>query len=190
MIRNIIIIILLLGFVAVVVFLDVPKFQEILDLRNEVEIQKNTFLKEEDLLAKVENLKSRYEKNEEELKKVNYILPTGEDVPNLIVQIEAIALESGVALESINISSVDGSGSTRRPGQEATITEEKDYEILSIRLNISGQYEAFKNFLKTIENNIRLMDIQVFSFSLESSEALETVPIFTFNLTLNTYYLR
>ena len=101
MIKNIVVIILLLGFIAVVIFLDVPKVQEILDLRRKVETQEEALFQKEELMARVEKLKNKYEDNEESLTKVNYILPSEEEIPNLIVQLEAMALEAGLILERI-----------------------------------------------------------------------------------------
>ena len=92
MIKNLVVIILLLGFIAVVIFLDVPKVQGILDSRRKVESQRQVLLEKEELMARVEKLKDKYEKNEESLEKVNYILPSEEEIPNLIVQLEAMTL--------------------------------------------------------------------------------------------------
>ena len=47
MIKNIIIAILLLGFIGVVIFLDIPSIQEILRLRKDIEIEREVFVSEQ-----------------------------------------------------------------------------------------------------------------------------------------------
>lgn len=188
MIRNIITILLLLVFIGVVVFLDVPKVQEILDLRREVETQQEKLSQKQLLLAKAEELRKKYEENEENLKKVNYILPSGEDVPNLIVQFEALALEAGVALEGIKIYQVEEEVQSRAAAARAAQeTAQKDYQTLSANLTLKGSYSSFKNLIELIERNIRLIDITAINISVESIEETET-PIFNFDIDLKTYY--
>lgn len=185
MFKNIVVIILLLGFVGIVIFLDVPRVQEILDLRRKVESQEQALLQKEELMAKVERLKDKYEDNEESLKKVNYILPSEKKIPSLIVQIEAMTLEAGLILEKIefSVASQDKTTKVRTPAQENI----GDYKTLRIDLDLIGDYLAFKNFLELIEENIRLMDIDSINFSPNYSEEGELL-LFDFNTTLITYY--
>ena len=189
MIKNIVIFILLLVFVAILVFLDLPKFQNILDLRREVETEKERFSEKQLLLAKIEKLEKKYQEAEESLEKVNYILPSSQDIPNLIVQLEALVLEGGVALESIQFSEAKEVVQSRAERAHTTIKETSsvDYRIISIDLSLRGSYSAFKNFLKLVEENIRLMDINSINLSSESSEETE-IPIFNLSIKINTYY--
>ena len=187
MIKNIVVIILLLGFIAVVIFLDVPKVQEILDLRRKVETQEEALFQKEELMARVEKLKNKYEDNEESLTKVNYILPSEEEIPNLIVQLEAMALEAGLILERIEFHLSQETGQSRAAVRDSTQEVVEDYKTLSINLDLVGGYFAFKNFLELIEENIRLMNIDSISFSPQYSEETELL-LFNFNTILTTYY--
>lgn len=186
MIKNIIIIILALGFIAVVVFLDVPAVGDILSLRSQIEQQKEIFSDKQILLAKVGELTKLYQENGEVLEKTSYILPSNQDIPNLIVQLEALAFENGLVLEELTISvseerMVGRVQETRSQEEEAP----KDYETLGVNFKLIGDYLAFKNFLKAVEENIRLMDINSVNFSAESGEGLQ---IFNFDISLTTYY--
>jgi len=169
MIKNIIIIILIFGFVAIVIFLDIPTVQKILNFKKEIEVQNNFFIEKQAFLEKVEKLRDSYQTNEETLKKLEYILPDGQDVPNLIVQVEAFANEGGLSLKKIDF----------------LASENKEYQILTINLGLSGSYFAFKNFLKIVEDNIRLMDMQTVNFSPKSG--IQTSDI-DFEITLRAYY--
>lgn len=190
MIKNIVIFILLLIFVAVVVFLDLPRIQNILDLRIKIDSEKEKLSEKQLLLAKIEKLEKKYEEAEESLKKVNYILPSSQEIPNLIVQLEALALEGGLVLESIQFSEVKEVTQARAEAVRTATkeTQSVDYKILSIELSLKGTYSAFKNFLKLVEENIRLMDINSISLSPESLEEEMEAPIFDLNIKINTYY--
>ncbi len=186
MIKNLIILVLILILIAVVVFLDVPKVQEILALREQISEQKEAFSEKQALLLKIEELKSGYEENKESLEKVSYILPAEQDIPNLIVQLEALAFENGLVLESINLSSSEktSSGMAEEVRESQQGTTSQDYQILTANLKVIGDYSGFKNFLKAVENNIRLMDVVSLNFSGESGG----LGLFRFDITLKTYY--
>ena len=174
MIKNIIIIILILSFVAVVVFLDVPGVQSVLNLKKDINIQKEKFLETQELASKIENLTKSFRENKESVEETKYILPDSEDIPNLIVQLEALAFEQGLILEKIEFTPIK---------QESENI--KNYQILSVNMRLIGSYPALKSFLKAAEENMRLMDISSINFSTSSEESLQ---IFEFDLSLNTYY--
>lgn len=188
MIKNIIILILILAFIAAVIFLDLPKIQKVLGLRKQIEEQKEVFSEKQILSAKIEKLTKDYEENEEDLKKVSYILPSGQDIANLIVQLEALALDGGLILEKIEFfvpdePAVSKAGELRQ--QEGAVA--KDYQSLTINLKLIGDYLAFNSFLRAVEENIRLMDISSIDFSTQSMAEGE-ILFFNFNLKLDTYY--
>jgi len=187
MIRNIIIAILILGFIGVVVFLDVPGIQNILSVRKQIEAEKENFSQSQAFLEKVEGLIDVYEQNKESIDKMGDILPQEEDIPNLIVQVEALVFEQGLILDKLEINSpteqaASGRAEEIRAGGQAA-TQQK-YKTLNIDLGFTGDYWAMKNFLKATEENMRLIDID--SISLSPQE--EASGIFTFTLTLKTYY--
>ncbi|MFZ5559666.1 MAG: type 4a pilus biogenesis protein PilO [Patescibacteria group bacterium] len=184
MIKNIIIIILILGFIALVVFLDVPGVQNILELRKSIASEKEKLLDKQELFAKVERLVQAYEENKESVEKIDHILPSGEKIPDLIVQLEALAFEQGLSLENIDIITIKEEES-RVP--QATLTEKPavTYKTMSVSMKIVGSYEAFKAFLKSVEENLRLLDINSVEFTTESKEGGK---VFGFEVRLITYH--
>jgi len=191
MIKKFVPIILILIFAAIVVFLNVPGVQKILDTRKQIDSRKQALIEEQELIVKVENLVKLYEDNKESVDKINYIIPSGEDIPNLIVQLEALAFEQGLVLGKIEMT-------PRETGQErgGDTQQEKPaegYKALTINISVMGTYTAIKNYLLAVEENMRLMDINSLNFSSKSGaeEGEEISPetqIFDFNLTMTTYY--
>jgi len=187
MIRNIIFGILILASIGVIVLLDVPNVQGILALRKQIEVAKQNFSERQAFIGKVDSLIDVYQKNEENIDKLDQILPAKEDIPNLIVQVEALVFEQGLILDQLNVnSSAEDTGATVaeevRTGQAAANAPK--YKTLNIDLGFTGDYSAMKNFLKATEENMRLIDIDSISITPEA----EVVGIFKYQLTLKTYY--
>ncbi len=169
--KNIIALVLVVVFISILFLLDWPAYKKFVFLSNETERYENLLEEEKGLLVKVNQLKEIYESRENELKKVHYSLPAGKEVPNLIVQFEALASENGLILESLDF---------------IELTEQEKYKGLSVSLSISGTYQSFKSFLEALEFNVRLMDVQSVKFSSAETEAESS--IFTFDVKLIVYY--
>lgn len=169
--KNIIILILVLAFIGILFLLDWPIYNKFVFLNSEVERYENLLEEEKGLLVKVNQLKEIYESREDELKKVHYSLPAGKEVPNLIIQFEALTSENGLILESLDFTE-----------QESRKTDKS----LSVSLSISGTYQSFESFLEALELNVRLMDVQSIDFSSAETEAGSS--IFTFDVKLEVYY--
>lgn len=190
MTKNIIIIILILGFIASVVLLDVPKAQSVLNLRQQIKTQEGKLAEKRDLMNIVEKLTASYKEKQDVLGKLDYIMPSNQDVPNLIVQLEAIANQGGVILQDVNITvgesqKGESKATEVRTGETQTGTSTSAYRFLVVDLKLLGDYPAFKNFLQALEENIRLMDIESITFMSKTESA---TPLFEFEVVLKTYY--
>ena len=73
MIRDIILIILILAFIAVVIFFDVPGVQGVLQTRKDIDIQKQILLDDQLFLAKVKQLAKIYKENKDNIDKIDFI---------------------------------------------------------------------------------------------------------------------
>jgi len=132
-------------------------------------------------LDKLKNLQKNFQSLEKiKIDKMFNILPTDKDIPSLFVQLEDIAQINGLSLTSIDMVEKE----------EITIirsAEELEKQlapgIKQLQINLSmqnGNYDKMKNFLSSIENNLRLFDIETLNFN---KDALE------FDVNLITYYL-
>ena len=194
MIKNLIFLFLILGLIALVVFFDIPAVREVLNLRKTLSEQTKILGDKQEFSIKVEKLIKNYEDNKEDAEKINCALPLGKEIPNLIVQFEALGAEGGMTIEQIGFSSVEdqatskakvvrtetGEGVVQQTGESA-----KNYKTMAVNLKMSGDYYAFKNFLAAVEENIRLMNIEIINFTPLSSQDSQ---LFNFEITLKTYY--
>ncbi|MBU0624834.1 type 4a pilus biogenesis protein PilO [Patescibacteria group bacterium] len=107
--------------------------------------------------------------NSEHKRKLNLFLPTNEDMPGLLVQLDEIARRNGLVLSSID-----------------TLVNEKEVgpggaKKMRVSANIGGgSYEQFVLVLNDIERLVRLADVQSISFS--SGEG-------TYSLVLTAYFM-
>ncbi|KKR21074.1 MAG: hypothetical protein UT48_C0014G0008 [Parcubacteria group bacterium GW2011_GWE2_39_37] len=120
-------------------------------------------------LAQLEKLNKTYKGiSNEQIKRIDALLPNEPGGEKLLAQFEAITANSGVVLTSINYSLVeDAKGGLSR---------------VKIILGLSGvDYGSIKNFLSILENNLRLINVTDLNFTASGGSA---------KLVLEAYYLK
>ena len=187
--------------VIVGVVLVYPKYQMFRVSGKAVEEKQGELDAQAALINEINKTKSKYKKAEDDLLKVADLLPAlgPKSVSELFVELESIASESGVLIQTINF----GSASEQKDGKPA-----KGYKTIDARLSVVASYGAFKKFAATIEKNQHLMDIIDVSVAKgvaqkkeevadEGSEDIEAVTetetrpeeaVFNYSVTLNAYY--
>jgi Tfp pilus assembly protein PilO len=178
--KNIIVLISVLIFVAILFLFDLPAYNKVALFRSEIKNYQNFLKEKEELLVKVNQLKQSYESRKDEIDKIYYVLPFEKDISNLIVQFEALASENGLVLESINFK--ESAATTTATGEKIV----KGYKTLDVSLKAGGNYQSFVAFLGALEFNIRLMDIKSIDFS--AAQAGEDSSLFIFDISLEVYY--
>jgi hypothetical protein len=145
-----------------------------------------TFLKDEQAkrqkyLVQLKDVSKKYRSiNQTELTRFKAILPTEPDLPDLYAQFQTLTLKHNLLLGGIAFSEV---GDQTAAEGEAKTGNGK-LKKLSVSINVAGQgqgsYEEMKSFLTTLEDNLRLFDIQSVFFTPGSS---------AYAINLYTYYL-
>ena len=152
------------------------------------------------LINEINKTKSKYKKAEDDLLKVADLLPLygRKSVADLFIEMESIASESGVLIQTINF----GSASEQKDGKSA-----KGYKTIDARLSVVASYGAFKKFAATVEKNQHLMDIIDVTVAKgaaqkkegdvkKNSEGAENIAVeaspeeavFNYSVMLNAYY--
>lgn len=139
---------------------------------NELESKKSN-------LAQIEKVYDSYKKiSQEEIKKLSIMLPPEKDVPSLFIEMEALARESGLALNSIDVAQAGAVSITAGLAEgSATLNIKK----LNINLKIQGidSYDRLKLFLGNVEKSIRILDLNSLSYSPAQD---------SYGISLVTYY--
>lgn len=147
-------------------------------------------------LEQLKQLQEKYNKlNQDALENLQYVLPKGNNVPELLVALEALAEDNGLRLVNIDVSASEtttqtGAQDTSETAPSETLTEtgtpfaieNADIRKVNVTFSVEGidSYEALKTFLGELERNMRLMDLHAFQYR-------EGTKSYALNLT--TYYL-
>lgn len=125
------------------------------------------YLAKKSELAKLDELSLVFKKvDSKNIAKLDKILPKKIDLEEMLKQMEVIVAQNGLLLNSMNVA------------KAADISP----EVGSMTVNISvvgTSYTGLKTFLRTIENNLRLLDIKTLNFSPSGKST---------NLDITAYY--
>ncbi|MDD5589733.1 MAG: hypothetical protein PHQ47_00990 [Candidatus Portnoybacteria bacterium] len=190
--------------VAVFFFLLMPAWNSITEAREEFALKSQDLAENKEIIKKMEELNVIYESNLDEFEKLESIVPHGPDLPSLLLQVENLAISNNLFLGSISISEVQeqklisppmmeeddsllGGAVSEEAVESRKNTSKNDYKLLQLSLRLSGSYEAIKQYLRALENNIRLMDVA--SLELSGGDGKETTAgEFGLNVSINVYY--
>lgn len=155
-----------------------PVYDEVAGLRSELN-SRDRFLREQNLaLGKVSDLMIQYQGASQLRDTISLSLPLKEDLASIFNQLRVLAAVNGLTIDVFGAKPLAFQELARAPlikraGQ------------LQLAVRALGSYDGFKNFLKNIETNVRVMDIQ--SISVERLGG-PTANFFGYNLIINTYY--
>jgi len=175
----------------------VPTFNKVSGLREDLKIWQGKLEDTQALSQKLESLKKKYDVMSDETKRVNQAIPKGEDVPGLLVQLEQLASQNGLILNSVSFAVADA----KKAKKIAVSSEDSALSAspaivsagaknLALDLSLTGGQGSFKTFLLAIEENLRIMDVATISFAGKGSSGgtgIESVNQ-DFRISLNTYF--
>lgn len=132
--------------------------------------------------------------NKERLKKM---LPDNVDNIRLILEIEKLATPYGMVLKDVEYSVVpsdkeNGTDSVNNTASGKAKNDKENYGSWDLGFSISGTYSNFINFMRSLESNLRIVDISSIKFSStpigkESTFASEN---YKYDFTIKTYWLK
>ncbi len=191
--KNIISLISLVGGLALIFFLINPLWSSIKVLKTELIEQENKISEVEELLDRVQQIEQDYQKLEKDALKIFSALPKEENLPRLLVQFDDLASNNGLLLESIKFGQISSEkGKTSSQGIDKSEKISSNFPSLPVDVTLTGSYNAFKEYLAALENNIRSMDARSIKFGItetdEEASILTSLGIFEFDLGVNVYY--
>lgn len=187
---------LLLGIGAVVgfAFYLKPEWAAFRSVRQETDILRQT---SEELDALAQNyqklLATINSVSAADIERVRQALPQNQEGARLLTTLETLANKHGLALKQVDISVTFAQGqspavapgrsvprpNTANPAPNPTASGARE---LPITLAVNGSYEAFKAFLRDLESNLRIIDVQSIVFTAANQDALDIT------LKIQTYY--
>lgn len=129
----------------------------------------------------------------EEIRKLRDVLPNEADIPELLVQLDGLAAQESVQLDTITVVREGEGQQGSAAGQETSAPAAPSEGTGSIRtLQVSvhftkgQQYAQFKEFLRAVEEHIRLFDVISLQYAPARGEAADKGEVYQLNF--KTYY--
>ena len=164
----------------------VPTYQDIGTLRAQA-ADYNAVLDNAKLLQQQRNtLVSKYNAfDPNALAKLGTMLPANPENVQLILELNAAASQYGMVLQNVTIDTPDAGAqpAVARPGGTA---QSPDLGALTITFSLSGPYNGFTNFIKTIEKSLRVIDIQKVTFTALDDKTQN----YQYTVAVKTYWLK
>jgi len=146
--------------------------QAALELKKENE---NNLAQREKLATNLERLIGQYNGRASDLASFNKAIPVGQNIPELLINLEALASENGLIFSGVNFKPKD----LKAPNVKTLIME----------IKVKGSYSAFQSYLKAVEKSLRLFDVTRVSFNgVAPGQTNINLNNLEFNLLINTYY--
>ncbi len=166
-----------------------PSYKKMEDINNKIISSEETLEEEQEILNNLKEIREEYQQVKDDMEKINMVLPQGEEIPELLVQLEAMVLDAGLFCESIKpISTEEEVGSTTEEFQDQKEAKKiVSYRPLDISVELSGNYKSFKKYIDNLEKNIRITNITSITIDKPDSEE-GGENLFDFTLELKTYY--
>ena len=120
-----------------------------------------------------------------DLARLLVFLPDSVDNVRLILDLNALAAKSGVAISNIDVSKKPASSEATNTGISGIpVTNTNVVDSVDMSLSAVGTYSALKTFLSGIEKSERLLDVK--DISIKGSDT----GVYTYQVKLGIYWLR
>ncbi len=144
-----------------------------------------------------ESLSSRFaEFSEENLGKLQKMLPDHVDNVRLVLDMDGVASQYGIRLRNVRVQ--DKSDAAKAKDGELLIgsgnVQDGPFQSLVLQFDVNATYPEFIQFLTDLESSLRIVDLVALSMS-KSSDIADTQtttqnPKYNFKLSLKTYWLK
>ena len=149
--------------------------QTLIDLQNQLRTAQSDLRRLATVQAAYDALAAEQQTN---LSRLSQILPTSADLPQLIVQLEGLAKQTGFILRDVSFASTQA------------VAGDLDPRLKAVTVNVSlggpGDYQNLKKLLTSLEQHIRLLDL--LSLGITSNQQLSQTADQGYQLQLRTYY--
>jgi len=135
----------------------------------------NNLAQRKQLAANLERLIGQYNERASDLASFSKAIPVGQNIPELLISLEALASENGLIFSGVDFKPKD--------------LKTSNIKTLIMEIKVKGSYPAFQNYLKGMEKSLRLFDVTSISFNgIAPGQVNVNLNNLEFNLSVNTYY--
>jgi len=158
-----------------------PTYKETGDLKKVQQEYDNALTKSKELREVRQELLAKYNSfSEENVKRLEKLLPDNIDNVRLIMEINQIAVNNGGMIRSVDIYSDAGEGK----GKGDLGPDLRGYDSVGLRFTVEAKYDDFVNFMDDLSKSLRIVDI--IDYSLKSGQE----DVYKHNVNIRTYWLK
>lgn len=155
-----------------------PEFTSISNARTALRVRQALIEEKNAELKNVAEIDKQYKARQLGIDKIITFMPEQKRVDQIVSSIQQIANQTGLSLADITTAAAAETG------------EAVGYKKVFVGFNVIGQYPSFVNFLKLLEQNLRLYDIFGIIGSLTTNVAGGSQNLVNFSVKLNAYNLK
>jgi len=173
-----------------------PFYENVLLEREQVASYNEALNNSKALEAERDKLTQKYNSfDPENLSKLQKLLPDNVDNIRLILEIEKIASPYGMVLKDVKYDATNKNTAVSQTVGTTQVVKGslgKDYGIWNLEFSTQGTYNNFINFVKDLENNLRVVDISSIQFSSSANTGLSSSlsEAYKYNFKIKTYWLK
>jgi|GEM_PF-6102289 len=131
------------------------------------------------IAAKAQELLARFEDVDRQAEPISRAVPAGPKLPEALAILGALASQNNLSLGQVSFDDI-----LIRPDTASAATPRA--VPVKVLMTLTGRYTDFKNWLKAIESELRLMDVEEIGIQGISSKAGE--ELFSFSVHLTAYF--
>ncbi|MFZ2253260.1 MAG: hypothetical protein WAW13_03770 [Minisyncoccia bacterium] len=171
--------------VLVIVFVTKPKYEELKLIRTETDEYRVATEKYAIYNAKIQELLLiRDSVNLNDKKRLDTLAQPQLDVTQLLVDIEHMAIRSNITIENVDVlDKIHGSAGVSGRQTESIESSSEEVQFAEVTLSLGGTYLDFKNFLKSVETSLTLMEVTKMTLNQKEGDD------YSFTVTIRTYAL-
>lgn len=155
----------------------IPKYKDIQNLRGERSSLTGLLVEEQEAVDAVGKLIRQYSSVTDLRDVLSVTLPGGEGTASIVNQFQGIGSSNGMLMNSLSIRPL----AIQPTGFEEIV---RPVGALRVSMNLIGNYESLKEYLKAVETNVRIMDVQ----SIQVENAGFTTGPYEYQVEVDTYY--
>ncbi len=168
----------------------------ITDLKTQVATRNEALNNSKELENKKQELTTKESSiTPDNLDKLQKLLPDNVDNIRLILEIEKIAKPYGMLLKDVKYEATNQNNTSTAPAGSiqggAPAVSNKDYGTWDLEFSTVSNYANFLNFIKDLENNLRIVDISSIQFSSDTGSGQNaSSDSYKYDFKIKTYWLK
>lgn len=183
--------------IAVVIFFTFtrPMYDSVQTVQGQISQYNAALDKAQQLQQLKQTLLSKYNSfKPTDLSRLQTMLPTQVDNIGLILDLDTLANQYGMSLENVNITSPNSPGSASAGAPATSVgANAAGYDSLDVQFTVHGTYAQFEQYLNALQTSLRIVDLvqlTVGGGGNQPSSSAGQGRVYTFSVTLQTYWLQ